>query len=43
MRKRPEVIKYGFEAAGINEACVNARAFVTRVYNPLRSEEYVLA
>ena len=43
MRERPEIITNGFEAAGINEAFVNARAYVTRVDNPFRSDEYVVA
>ena len=43
MRNRPEMITNGFEAAGINEAFVNARKYVTRVENPFRSEEYVVA
>ena len=43
MRKRLEIITNGFEAASINEACVNARAYMTRVKNPFRSDEYVVA
>ena len=43
MKERPEIITNGFEAAGINEAFVNARAYVTRVDNPFRSDEYVVA
>ena len=35
--------KNGFESAGINEACINARTYVTRVENPFRSDEYVVA
>ena len=33
----------GFEAVGINEACVSARAYVARVENPVRSDKYVVA
>ena len=43
MRKRLEVITNGFEAAGINEACVNVCIYVTRVQNPFCSEECVEA
>ena len=43
MRKRPEIVTSWFEAAGINEACVNARAYVTRAENPFHSDEYVVA
>ena len=42
MRKRPEIITDAFEAAGIDEACVNACIYVTRVQNPFRSDEYVV-
>ena len=37
MMKRPEIITNNFEAAGINEVCVNARTYMTRVKNPFRS------
>ena len=43
MRKRPEIITKRFGAVAINKACVNTRAYVTRVNNPFRSEEYVVA
>ena len=43
MRKRPEIITNKFEAAGINEACVNTHIYVIRVKNPFRSKEYVVA
>ena len=36
--KRPEMITNEFEAAGINEAFVNARTYVTRFENSFSSE-----
>ena len=42
MRKSPDIITNGFSAAGIHEACLNARTYVTRVDNPFRSNEYVI-
>ena len=35
MRKRLRIITNWSEAAAINEACVNARTYVTRVENPV--------
>ena len=42
MRKSQEIMTNGFDAAGINQACVYARAYVTRVENSFRSDEYVI-
>ena len=43
MRKRPEIMTKEFEAASINNSCVNARVCVTGINNLFRSEEYVVA
>ena len=43
IRKKPEIITNGFEAAGIKEACLNARTYATRVENPFRRDGYVVA
>ena len=37
-----ETITNGFEAVGINKACLNVRTYVTRVENPFPSDDYVV-